>query len=179
MPAADFPNSPSVGQSFTVDNKTYEWNGTYWEMAISTATIADGSIEGVKLAPMSASNGDYLQWDGTEWGPDAINLGTDTTGNYVQSLVAGNNITLSNNTGEGATPTINSGMTISDTMPSSPTPGQVWYESDTGKTFVYYDSFWVEVSGGIGAQGVTGPSGPAGAQGPGGDSLSAFLTMGA
>ena len=32
-----------------------------------------------------------------------------------------------------------------DTAPSSPATGQIWYESDTGKTFVYYDSFWIEV----------------------------------
>jgi hypothetical protein len=82
--------------------------------------------------------------------PNSVALGTDTTGDYVASLVAGNNITLSNNSGEGATPTINSGMTISDTIPSSPTNGQVWYESDTGKTFVYYDSFWVEIVGSVG-----------------------------
>jgi hypothetical protein len=93
---------------------------------------------------------------------NSVALGTDTTGNYVASLVAGNNITLSNNSGEGATPTINSGMTISDTIPSSPTNGQVWYESDTGKTFVYYDSFWVEIVGSIGATGATGATGAAG-----------------
>jgi hypothetical protein len=37
---------------------------------------------------------------------NSVALGTDTTGNYVASLVAGTNITLFNNTGEGATPTI-------------------------------------------------------------------------
>ena len=35
-----------------------------------------------------------------------IALGSRTSGNYVASLVAGTNITLSNNSGEGATPTI-------------------------------------------------------------------------
>ena len=43
-----------------------------------------------------------------------------------------------------------SGATVSDGTPSSPTQGQVWFESDTGKTFVYYDSYWVEISGGRG-----------------------------
>lgn len=44
--------------------------------------------------------------------PDSVALGTDTTGNYVASLVAGTGISLANNTGEGATPTItNSGVT--------------------------------------------------------------------
>jgi hypothetical protein len=37
---------------------------------------------------------------------NSVALGTDTTGDYVGSLVAGTGITLSNNTGEGATPTV-------------------------------------------------------------------------
>jgi hypothetical protein len=37
---------------------------------------------------------------------NSVTLGTDTTGNYVQSLVAGTGISLSNNSGEGSTPTI-------------------------------------------------------------------------
>ena len=36
----------------------------------------------------------------------AITLGTDTSGSYVESLVAGDGIQLLNNSGEGATPTI-------------------------------------------------------------------------
>jgi len=42
------------------------------------------------------------------------------------------------------------GAFVSDTPPSSPVAGQVWFESDTGKSFVYYDSYWVEISGGRG-----------------------------
>ena len=44
-------------------------------------------------------------------------------------------------------------VTVSDTPPSSPTAGDLWYESDTGRLFVYYDSFWVETTS-------TGPTGP-------------------
>ena len=40
------------------------------------------------------------------------------------------------------------GIPASDTPPSSPVAGDLWYESDTGKTFVYYDSFWVEIGAG-------------------------------
>ena len=54
----------------------------------------------------SPSSGDFLKYNGTLWVNDQIDLGTDTVGNYVQSLVAGSGITLSNNSGEGATPTI-------------------------------------------------------------------------
>lgn len=52
-----------------------------------------------------------------------------------------------------------SSITVSDTAPTSPTQGDMWFESDTGITFIYYDSTWVEIS-------TSGPIGPAGPQGP-------------
>jgi hypothetical protein len=58
------------------------------------------------VAITSATSGDFLKYNGTSWVNDPINLSTDTTGDYVASLVAGTGITLSNNSGEGATPTI-------------------------------------------------------------------------
>ena len=54
----------------------------------------------------SAANGDFLRYNGSAWINDAVNLSTDTIGDYVSSLVAGTAITLSNNSGEGSTPTI-------------------------------------------------------------------------
>lgn len=49
---------------------------------------------------------DFLKWNGTVWVNDQINLGSETVGDYVQNLVAGTGITITNNSGEGATPTI-------------------------------------------------------------------------
>jgi trimeric autotransporter adhesin len=54
----------------------------------------------------SAANGDFLRYNGSAWINDAVNLSTDTIGDYVSSLVAGTGITLTNNSGEGSTPTI-------------------------------------------------------------------------
>ena len=54
----------------------------------------------------SASNGQVLKWNETAWVNDVIDLATDTSGSFVQSLVAGTGITLTNNSGESATPTI-------------------------------------------------------------------------
>ena len=47
--------------------------------------------------------------------PNQVTLGTDTTGNYVASLVAGTGVTLTNNTGEGATPTVAIGQAVGTT----------------------------------------------------------------
>ena len=43
---------------------------------------------------------------------NSVALSTDTTGDYVDSLVAGTGVTLSNNSGEGATPTVAIGQSV-------------------------------------------------------------------
>jgi hypothetical protein len=54
------------------------------------------------------------------------------------------------------------GATNSLTAPAAPTAGALWFKTDTAQTFVYYDSYWVEV----GASGMaamvsdTAPSSP-------------------
>ena len=206
----------------------------------------------------SPTSGEFLKWNGTAWSNYGIALGDDTTGSYVQSLVAGTGVTITNNSGEGATPTIAIGqavattsnvtfadvtvtgnlsvtgstfgsatldvdnykitlnasvtgaptlngeievnrgtsadvrirwnesldlweytndgsaysrigsalMTVSDTPPSSPYTGDLWFESDSGITFVRYDSHWIEIgASGIGAvTSDTAPSNPANGQ---------------
>ena len=67
----------------------------------------------------------------------------------------------------------------STTAPANPTPGDQWFNPNTGKLYVYIEdgdsSQWVELNGTsnniffdayIGATGATGPTGPAGATGP-------------
>ena len=39
------------------------------------------------------------------------------------------------------------GAVVSDTAPSSPLTGDLWFESDTGDVFVYYDSAWIDIGG--------------------------------
>ena len=60
--------------------------------------------------------------------------------------------------------------------PTSPTPGDAWFDTESGAVYVYYDSFWVEIgtsefggaTGPTGAQGDVGPTGPTGAAGDNG-----------
>lgn len=46
---------------------------------------------------------------------DSVDLGTHTTGDYVQNLVAGTGVTLTNNSGETATPTVAIGQDVATT----------------------------------------------------------------
>jgi len=35
-------------------------------------------------------------------------------------------------------------MVISETAPSTPVTGDLWFNSTTGAAYVYYDSYWIE-----------------------------------
>jgi len=69
----------------------------------------------------------------------SIDLGTDTTGDYVQALNAGTGITLTNNTGEGAIPTVAIGQSIgtsdSPTFANLNLTGAIVIEGGTADTF--------------------------------------------
>jgi hypothetical protein len=58
-------------------------------------------------------------------------------------------------------------VTISDTAPGSPSPGDMWWSSVTGELYIWYDDGssqqWVYAAvGNIGPTGPSGPSGPSG-----------------
>ena len=57
------------------------------------------------------------------------------------------------------------------TPPMTPAPeeGDAWFNSDTSRLYVYYDSYWVEASAPV--AGPTGPTGAAGPTGPQGNFL--------
>ena len=78
--ALSFPNTPTLNQTFTANNVTWRWTGTYWK-----------------------------------------------------------------NQGTGAS------LYVADTAPANPSSGTMWFESATGKTYVYYkdadSSQWVELGG--------------------------------
>lgn len=102
MTAMDFPNSPTVGQTYTVGTSVWVWTGTTW----------DGVLPGTK---------------------------------------------------------------VQDTAPVGATQGDLWFNSAEARSYIYYDSTWVELTPGI-----AGPTGPSGAAGPAGEeNFSSFLTMGA
>jgi len=70
---------------------------------------------------------------------------TDNTGSDSQTLsINGNEITISG----GNTITIptgggNTSTNISDTPPSSPTEGDLWWNSTDGSLYIYYGGYWV------------------------------------
>ena len=83
--AMDFPNSPTVNQTYTVGDKTWKWSGTVWEIVVNRPAM----------------------------------------------------------------------RSVADTPPASPIVGDEWFNSLTGKTYTWFDSYWIEVN----TNSVTGASG--------------------
>ena len=98
-----------------VNGETLVYNGTEWE---------NGFVPRLQTARTISLTGDVsgsVSFDGSQnvsmvatVQPNSVALGTDTTGNYVSSLVAGTGIALSNNSGESATPTVAINATINN-----------------------------------------------------------------
>ena len=89
---------------------------------VATTAYVDTAVAGEDtLAEMndvtftSLANGDFLRYNGSNWINDPVNLSTDTIGDYVENLVAGNGISVSVTSGEGQTPTVAVTMSSFDT----------------------------------------------------------------
>jgi hypothetical protein len=92
----------------STSNVTEGTNLYYLDSRVKTKLNNEGVVSGSSQISLGSASGN-------------IALSTQTTGDYVASLVAGTNITLSNNSGEGATPTIgltNNAITIAGTSTS-------------------------------------------------------------
>ena len=92
---------------------------TFSSSALTRLTNLEGTDIGITLTGDVTGTGTITNLGNVSFATtiaaNSVALGTDTTGDYVASLVAGTNITLSNNSGESATPTIgltNNAITI-------------------------------------------------------------------
>ncbi len=133
LEAGEFGLETDTGKT-KIGNGSTAWNSltynyvTYAQVDTTGASTGQALIHnGTKFVPgaitttldtltdvtaPTPSSGDFLKWNGTAWVNDAIDLGADTAGSFVTSLVAGTGITLANNSGEAATPTVTVDTTV-------------------------------------------------------------------
>jgi Collagen triple helix repeat (20 copies) len=98
----------------------------------------------------------YVTWNDIANKPATFPLDPEAVDDRVASLlVAGTNITLTyDDTGNkltvASTASGGTDVTISDTKPSSPVAGDLWWDSDSGNTYIYFtdanSSQWVQQS---------------------------------
>ena len=110
--------SSNVTLSASVVNDSHEHTAASLTFSLNDAN--DVSIS-------NAAAGDFLRHNGTAWINDPVDLATDTVGNYVQNLVAGTGILLSNNSGESATPTVSVDTTTIQTRVSNVSDIEISY----------------------------------------------------
>jgi hypothetical protein len=94
------------------------------------------------------------KWDGVSWNLIVSSVAGPTGPTGPQG--AASNVT-------GPTGPTGVFSTVADTPPGSADVGDSWFNSATGKIYVYYDGYWVEsASSQVGAAGATGPTGATG-----------------
>lgn len=126
--ALSFPSNPSINDEYLADGSTWIWDGDYWIRKVVIANSID-NIGDVSLH--NPQSGHFLRHDGTAWINDAVDLSTDTVGNYVEALVAGTGITITNNTGEAATPNVavDTGTIATRAYVDAVAVGLYWHEA--------------------------------------------------
>ena len=92
------------------------------------------------IIPLPNVSGQYLSTDGT-------NIFWNDLPSTNQLINGENNLTLESN----GTITVNGdtyqpGIIVSNTPPVTATTGKLWYDTESGRMFVYYDSFWVDAN---------------------------------
>jgi hypothetical protein len=241
--SATAPSSPSAGNLWldSVNADLYIYYDSHWVQLTGEEPVVEDFNDLADVDVPSPTSGQFLKYDGTYWVNDSIDLGTDTTGNYMSDVTAGTGVTITHTPGEGSNATIaigqavatnsnvqfndvtvsgnltvsgtttsintetltvndnivvlnnnvtgaptedagievergsstnvqirwnettdkwqftndgtnysdfgSGGALISATPPSAPEAGMLWFDSDTGQTFVYYDSSWIEIGG--------------------------------
>lgn len=113
----DFPNSPNNGDSFTSNDKTWQYNGTSWVVIAGSVSIDAGSVTASKLANNAVTS-------------DKIADNAVTQAKLAASL-----------SGVTVTTTANR-----DTDIPSPFTGQLAVLTDTRKIQLYDGTSWVNVS---------------------------------
>lgn len=100
----------SAGNGISVTHTPAEGSSATVELATVTRTDSTGSPKTQYVHSISTNS--YGQVTEVAKSDLSIALGTQTTGDYVASLVAGTGVTLTNNSGETATPTIAIGQSV-------------------------------------------------------------------
>lgn len=124
----------AIGQAVAAtDSPTFVGLTTTGTATLSAANVTN-SLSANAITSTTSLTSSTLIVDGIE---------IDTTGASSNQVLAYN--------GTKFVPTAPSGggasVTVSSTAPSSPSTGDLWYDSDSAATYIYYDSTWSEIGG--------------------------------
>ena len=87
----------TIRYNSTTNAMEYTTGSNAWVTVGEVSTLND--ISNVTIT--SASSGEFLKWSGSAWINDPINLETDTVGNFVEDVLAGNGLAKTTSASEG------------------------------------------------------------------------------
>ena len=128
--AIDFPNTPSTNDLHSSSGKTWKYDGEKW---IVIYTDLSGPVGPTGPTGPTGSTGST--------GPTGLTGATGTTGLTGATGPTGP-------TGPTGATGVGAPLTSSATAPVSPLAGDIWFNTSTGASFIYYNSAWVELGGG-------------------------------
>lgn len=87
--AINFPDSPSNGDTVTVNNKVWTWNGTTWDVVISSplATLLVDADADTKIQVEESTDEDIIRFDTA--GSERVTIAADGTVTIFESLTVG------------------------------------------------------------------------------------------
>lgn len=146
--SATAPASPNAGDlwldSANVD--LYIYYDNHWVQLTGEEPLVEDLNDLADVDVPSPAVGNFLKYDGTYWTAASIptiNALDDIGDVSVTGATSGQ--FLKWNGSAWVPDTVIGGATASSGAPSSPTTGQMWFDTDDARTYVYYDSYWVEV----------------------------------
>jgi hypothetical protein len=129
----------AIGQAVATTSSPQFVEITTTSTAFLAAATVTNALSANSLSATTSITGASLTIDGIE---------IDTTGATSNQVLQYNGTKFAPATFSGG-----SSVTVSDTAPSTPSTGDLWYDSVNGAMFIRYDSTWVEVGGStIGSQ---------------------------
>ena len=170
-----FVKGVEIDPAGATSNQVLKYNGT--KFVPGTASTV-GSIDDLSDVVISTpSNSQILQFNGTNWvnsagtaGPTGatgatgaaatIAVGTVTAGTAAVTNVGTSGAAIfdfalqtgatgaTGATGPTGATGVGAPLTSSATAPVSPAAGDLWFNTTTGSSYIYYNSAWVELGGG-------------------------------
>tara|TARA_A200000159_G_scaffold162041_1_gene185097 strand:+ start:3641 stop:8635 length:4995 start_codon:yes stop_codon:yes gene_type:complete len=163
VPAGTISGSAQITAfGFTSGSHTDIPSGTISSSAQVISSLPSGVLSGSSQLPSGLISGStqitdgsgivsgsvVTTLDGTGVVSGSVLRTLDGTSVFSGSLVAGTNVTINQDGDNFIISSSASGgggasVTVSDSAPSSPSEGDLWWKSNDGNLYVYYDSYWV------------------------------------